>query len=128
MIFFFNLYREDCDMPPCGYPCMFFFSQASSPVPRLSISPIKRFFFHILHLEAVPIDAPGCQAKILALTGYMGTVCIEANSLACPDYLQLSSSFFCQLLARAWAAESSASILACPCIGRVSIGNIQTAP
>lgn len=50
MIFFFNLFREDLDMPPCGYPCMFFFSQATTEVPRLSICPIKRFFFHIPHL------------------------------------------------------------------------------
>lgn len=50
-------------MPPCGYPCMFFFSQASTPVFRLSISPIKRIFFHISHLEVVWIGAQAAKPK-----------------------------------------------------------------
>lgn len=72
------------------------------------------------------MDAPGCQAKFLALTEYVDAVWIEAYYWCA----QASGSFLVQLFANdrpGRGRQKPSPILWLANIGGASVGNIQTA-
>ena len=66
--------------------------------------------------------------KHWTLTRCWVLVWMMTKYLARPSCMGISSSFCCQLLARAWEARCFAKFLARPQFGRAGQGSIQTAP
>jgi hypothetical protein len=64
----------------------------------------------------------------LALTKLLVIVWMEANYLACPRWLLLCSRILRPQLAKSWAPESCAKILASLCVGGATLGENQTGP